>query len=100
MSAPIFATLFVYDPKRPAWPIRKLSLPLLHCERTAWALLPDGRRKLLGVSAFFTLASARRAQIGAVEERLGRKFAARLYPGAQEYYKKVLAELRRQQQAH
>ena len=90
----MMATFWMFNPARPARPILRAELPLLHCERTAWAVLPSGARRLVGVSAFFTEASARRAQIGALEIRARNGYARRFFPRQTAFYAERLKQLK------
>lgn len=46
--------------------ILEVEATIIQCEKFAWAVDCRGQRRLLGASAFFTLASAERAKIGAL----------------------------------
>ena len=90
MKTPILVRMWIYEPARPGRPIKEVLVPLLHCEKTAWALMSKGKRKLIGSSAFFTFASCRRAKLGAIEEKINKfTWMSRKYPGAYSYYKKI-----------
>lgn len=59
--------LFLMDPSRP-YRIIEVEAEIKVCDKTAWAILPQGERRLLGATAFFTLSSAERAQLGALQK--------------------------------
>lgn len=71
----VVTTVFYVNLQRPWRPIRTVEVQVVQCEKLTWAEDCFGKRRLLGASAFFTLASAERAKLGAltklVKERGG-----------------------------
>lgn len=58
--------IYYVNLKRPWRVILEVEATILACETFTWAIDQLGARRLLGASAFFTLASAERAKIGAL----------------------------------
>lgn len=52
--------------QRPWRTILEVEADIVTCEKFTWAIDNYGKRRLLGASAFFTLASAERAKVGAL----------------------------------
>jgi hypothetical protein len=55
--------VFVYDLLRPWNPVWETEAEI-RTNKQSWAILPNGKRKLLGSSAFFTEGSAKRSRLG------------------------------------
>lgn len=53
---------FIVRLRSPTCQIREQELAVKVCKQTVWAIRPDGRRHLIGSSAFQTLAGAQRCQ--------------------------------------
>ena len=56
-------TVFVYDLRRPWKNIWKVDAEI-RTNKQVWAILPNGVRKLVGSSAFFTEGAAKRSRLG------------------------------------
>lgn len=53
--------VYVFDMDALWRPIREEEAEIKMCKKTIWAVLPSGKRKLMGASAFLTLPSAERS---------------------------------------
>lgn len=87
-------TIYYVNLKRPWRAILIVECEIVQCKKFAWAVDHRGVKRLLGASAFFTLASAERAKIGAltkIKDRPGVKIYAR------DAYDAACHELRRYQ---
>lgn len=61
--------VYVFDSDRIWRPIREEEAEIKVCEKTVWAVLPNGRRHLMGATAFTTIASARRSHLGLLRQQ-------------------------------
>jgi hypothetical protein len=59
--------MFIMDLKYSVPAIFEREVTVKVCKQTVWAIRPNGKRHLVGASAFQTLASAKRAQRGLLE---------------------------------
>jgi hypothetical protein len=75
--------------QRPWRVILEVEVTILVCKKFTWAVDQRGARRLLGASAFFTLASAERAKIGALMKLVKPTVAA----AVPKVYNAALAEL-------
>lgn len=59
-------SMFVIDLDCPDWPIHEVQCKIFTGPTgIVWAILPNEKRKMVGASAFFNEASAKRSQIAA-----------------------------------
>lgn len=72
-------TVFVFDLKRPLKPIRAVEAEIRSAKQ-AWAILPNGVRKLIGSSAFFTPQAAQRSRNAMLMKDSETKFYQMFYP--------------------
>lgn len=71
--------LYIVNLKSPACKIRERDLEVKVCPKTVWAVAPDGRRYLLGSSAFQTLPAAARCQAARCQAALLQKVIDNTY---------------------
>lgn len=55
--------VYVFESDRLWQPIREEEAEIKVCAKTVWAILPNGRRHLMGATAFTTLPSATRSHL-------------------------------------
>lgn len=72
------AKVFYVNLQRPWRIILEVEATIIACEKFTWAEDSQGQRRLLGASAFFTLASAERAKIGALMKLVKPAVAAKV----------------------
>lgn len=84
---------YLVDLRQPARKIQACDLPIFVGPRCVWAVLPNGRRKLLGASAFFTRASAVRCQLAILQKLLKNDYANKHNPARVAFYTKRIAEI-------
>lgn len=58
--------MYLVNSKWPMGDITEVNVTIVPCEQTVWAVLPSGKRKLVGSYIFFTKAAAERCQLGMV----------------------------------
>lgn len=71
--------VFVFDLKRPLKPVKAVEAEI-RSTKWSWAILPDGKRKLIGSSAFFTPQAAQRSRIAMLVKETEDKYLRRFYP--------------------
>lgn len=74
-------SVFIVDPKRPTRAIKEVEAEII-TRKFSWADV-NGKRYLIGTSAFFSLAAAKRAKLGylmKVVEGPGRSYVAWHFP--------------------
>lgn len=54
---------FIFDLERPWLPIQEAEVEI-RTVKQSWAILNNGKRKLIGSSAFFTESAAKRSRLG------------------------------------
>jgi len=59
---------YIVNLNYPPAPIKELDLEVKVCKKTVWGIAKNGRRYLIGASAFQTLPSAERCRRGALEK--------------------------------
>jgi hypothetical protein len=84
-------TIYYVNLKRPWRQILVIECEIVQCEKFTWAVDCRGVKRLLGASAFFTLASAERAKVGALEKTAHPAVATK----APHAYEAARAELRK-----
>lgn len=83
--------VFFMDPKRPIRESRQIEVEIIVCDKTSWAVLADGSRRLVGSSIFFTLASANRARRGALQKVVDDTALASMWKTREFYHQAKLA---------
>lgn len=86
--------VFWVDLRHPTGTIREALATILICKKWTWAELPDGKRHLLGASAFFTRAGAERVKLAALYRVLRTKKVRDEFPGTYDRAKQQVAEYR------
>ena len=72
------ATVFTFELRAPWKPIIK-SEAEIKTKKQSWAILSNGRRKLIGSSAFFTEAAANRSRLGLLVQISKNKYLKNLH---------------------
>jgi hypothetical protein len=85
--------VFLMNPARPLRRVRQIDCAIKVCARTVWAIEPDGRRHLMGSSAFLTQPAAERAQRGCVQRVIDDKWVFKRKPEIHNYARQVAAAL-------
>lgn len=58
--------------------IREVECEIVVCKKTSWAILPTGRRTLLGTGAFYTRKSAEKMKLGRLRKIEADQYQRRL----------------------
>lgn len=87
--------VFFMDPNYPIRPPREMEATIIVREKASWAVMPNGKRRLVGATIFFTLASANRSRRGALQKLVEDPFirsspyTRNLYDGARAALKQL-----------
>jgi len=84
--------MFIVDLESPSRAVRKVQLLVKVCPKTVWAIATNGRRYLIGSSAFQTMAAAERCRIALLQKIVADPRAAYFAPWRLDSAKKALAK--------
>ncbi len=83
--------MFIVDLKSPIRAVRPMVLRVKVCPKTVWAVRNDGRRYLIGSSAFQTKAAAERCRRALLQKVVDDTYQQHYRPAVWENAKRALA---------